>query len=67
MEDIPTRQESLEKSFLYRIYATLVTTLVAYFVFYADFDKLTTFFVADIFMGIATFYTFDRAWHVLQN
>jgi len=63
MSDIPTRQESLEKSLLYRVYATLVTTLVAYFIFHADIHKLSTFFVADIFMGIATFYTFERAWH----
>lgn len=64
--DKPTRSESLKRSILYRIYATIVTTLVAFVVFdRTDFQSLGVFFLADIVMGVFTFYTFDRVWYAI--
>jgi hypothetical protein len=62
----PTRKESLNKTLVYRLYATAITTLIVFYVFgkYTPQvrDKLGLFFVADIALGITTYYTFERAW-----
>ena len=64
----PSRKEAFQKSLLYRLYATAVTTIVALVIFNPEMrSSLGFFFVADIILGIITFYTFERAWTFHQG
>ena len=55
--------ESILKTVLYRLYATLVTSTIAYFMFSVEqFYLVFSFGVLDIIFGILTYYTFERFW-----
>jgi hypothetical protein len=60
--------ETIAKTLIYRLYATLLTISISYFVFGIDsILLLLSFATADIISGLTTYYTFENLWIWLNS
>lgn len=64
-KNVPTPQESMKKTVIYRLYATLITTAIALWIFKPEMrHKLGQFFILDIIVGMLTYYSFERVYSI---
>lgn len=57
-----THRKTFIKTILYRIYATIIFTTFAYFIFSGTFEQTMNFAVGNIFLGLMVYYSFERLW-----